>query len=219
MRWVAGAGAFGFNPTVVGPATGTLTIYSNAAGSPHVIQLAGTGLTATSLTLVDVYSRKTHASAGTYDLVIDTAAPLHGAVTVEPRFAMGGHRIVFDFNGPVAVPGSALVVDDAGQTLAAHISSSDHEVTVLLPNVPDRTRVQITLNGVNGSAGGVAAIGFLVGDVNDSGKVNSGDIAAVKARLSRPANGGNFEFDVNLSGVITQSDLTAVKSRAGWRLP
>ena len=165
-----------------------------------------------------MYSRKTHGPAGTHELIIDRAAPLHGAVTVESRFAMGGHLIVFDFGGPIRDPASAVVVDGAAQNLPKYVSYSGHEVYVLLPNVPDRSRVQVTLTGVNASAGGVAAIGFLVGDVNDSGKVNSGDISAMKARLTRPVNGGNFEFDVNLSGVITQADLAAVKARAGSAL-
>src|SRR5262249_29804994 len=33
-----------YKPTSLGPKTGTLTITDNAAGSPHVIQLSGTGV-------------------------------------------------------------------------------------------------------------------------------------------------------------------------------
>jgi hypothetical protein len=44
----------GFTPTVAGPASGVLTITSNASGSPHTVTLTGSGTPATTTTAVSV---------------------------------------------------------------------------------------------------------------------------------------------------------------------
>ena len=93
------------------------------------------------------------------------------------------------------------------------------DVIVTLVGIPDNTRVKVTLTNVNGAAGAFAAVGFLAGDVNGSGRVNAGDIAGVKARKGQTADVGNFRFDVNASGAIDASDERMVKARAGLGLP
>ncbi len=177
------------------------------------------GAAAPSLTLTGIQSRKDHGPAVTHNLPIDTGVPITGAVTVEPRVIGAGHRIVFAFSDTVTATGSATAVNGAGQAVPGTLSASGNEVTVTLPGVPESSRVLITLTGVNGSAGGTAALGFLVGDVNNTRSVSSADISGVKARSGQTATASNFKFDVNATGVINASDISAVKARSGLTLP
>ena len=167
-----------------------------------------------SLALLGVQSRKTHGIAGTFDLpIIALVAP---NITVEPRIIDTGHRIVFQFDGPITVPGSASVAPIGSAT----VSASGSEVTVLLTAIPDNQRLTVSLSGVNGSATSVqAAIGFSVGDANNTQSVNSSDISGVKARSGQATTAANFKFDVNISGAINSSDISAVKARSGLTLP
>ena len=167
-----------------------------------------------SLALLGVQSRKTHGIAGTFDLpIIALVAP---NITVEPRIIDTGHRIVFQFDGPITVPGSATVAPMGSAT----VSASGSEVTVLLTAIPDNQRVTVSLSGVNGGATSVqAAIGFSVGDANNTQSVNSSDISGVKARSGQTTTAANFKFDVNISGAINSSDISAVKARSGLTLP
>ena len=97
---------------------------------------------------------------------------------------------------------------------------SGNDVLVTLTNVPDNQRVTVTLSGVNGSINPPpAAIGFLVGDVNNTRSVNSSDISSVKARSGQATTALNFKFDVNATGAVNSSDISAVKARSGLTLP
>jgi len=93
-------------------------------------------------------------------------------------------------------------------------------VEVTLAGVDDNRRVTVQLTGVNGSATASASIGFLVGDINGSGRVTGTDISAVKARSGAVLSAGNnFLFDLNLNGTISITDVSAAKARAGRVLP
>ena len=171
------------------------------------------------LTLISVQSRKDHGSAGTHNLPVDTGVPITGAVTVESRVIGSGHRIVFVFSKPVTALSSATAVNGAGQAVPGTVSAIGSEITVTLPGVPDNSRVLITLTGVNGTIDATAAVGFLVGDVNNTRSVNSSDISGVKARSGQATIASNFKFDVNATGAINSSDISAVKARSGLTLP
>ena len=159
-------------------------------------------------------SRKTH-GAGDFDLPIDTTL-VPPAITVEPRAIGAGHTIVFRFNVLVTSAGTVSIAPVG--TATAAISGND--VLVTLANIPDNQRVTVTLANVNGSLNPPpAAIGFLVGDVNNSRSVNSSDISGVKARSGQTTDASNFRFDVNASGAINSSDISAVKARSGLSLP
>jgi len=170
--------------------------------------------------LTGVVSRKTHGSAGSFDLPIDTAAAIGGAVSVESRIIGAGHMLVFQFDGPITSAGSASVVDGASNPLgAASAAASGNEVIVTLINIPDNQRVRVALTGVNNSSNAEAAAGFLVGDINGSRSVNATDISGVKARSGQATDASNFRFDINASGGINATDISAVKARAGLVLP
>ena len=170
--------------------------------------------------LQSVVSRKTHGVAGTFDLTIDNAAAIGGAVTVEPRAIGAGHRIVFQFSGLVTSAGSVAVVDQLGAAIgSASVQAVGNTVEVTLTGIADNRRARVTLAGVNGIVAAEASMGFLVGDANNTRSVNSSDISSVKARSGQTANVSNFRFDVNTTGAINSADISVVKARSGLVLP
>jgi hypothetical protein len=195
----------------------------NAAGtSAPSANVNATPSASSILTLLGVQSRKTHAVAGTFDLAIDTTQAIGGAITVEPRAIGAGHLVVFQFNVPIT-SFTSLGVTDAGMAPIGSFSSASvgNDLQVTLTGIPDNRRVQISLNNANGPGGPsvVAAIGFLVGDINNSRAVNATDISGVKARSGLSTNSSNFRFDLNSSGGINATDIAAVKARSGLVLP
>ena len=167
------------------------------------------------LTLLDVFSRKIHGAAGTHNLLLDKTVSISGAVTVEPRVIGSGHSIVFQFNNPIGQPGTVTVSPQGSATAAVN----GNEVVVTLTGVADNRRATVSLTGVNGTLNAEAAMGFLVGDVNNSRSVTAADISGVKARSGQTTTALNFKFDVNATGAINASDISAVKARSGLTLP
>ena len=171
------------------------------------------------LALTGAQSRKTHGAAGTYDLPLDRAAAITGAITVESRVIGSGHTIVFQFDGAITATGTASSVDVAGAAIGnVSPQASGNDVVVTLTNVPDNRRVTVNLAGVNGAVNTQVSIGFLAGDINNTFTVNSSDISAIKSRSGQTANAGNFRYDINVSGGINSSDISAVKARSGTSL-
>lgn len=217
--FTAATGSIANNATVcvrhtsaaAGNTTATTTL--NVGG----VNVSFTSTTAPLLVLTAVQSRKTHGAAGIFDLPIDLAP---GAVTVESRLIGGGHAIVFQFNSPIALAGTATVTPVG----AATASSLGNDVMVTLTGIPDNQRVTVSLTGVSAVNGGAASasslvIGFAAGDINNTRSVNSSDIAGVKARVGQTASATNFKFDANASGSIDSSDVSVVKARSGKVLP
>jgi hypothetical protein len=83
---------------------------------------------------------------------------------------------------------------------------------------------QIGLTGVVSGSGGTADIpgpqwGLLIGDVNASGVVTSGDTNLCKAQALQAVTTGNFRNDINASGAITTGDVNLIKQHALEQLP
>lgn len=195
-------------------------IATNAVGNSAPSNLLSlTPSAAAPLALTDVKSRKTHGAAGTFDLPIVTGIPVTGAVTVEPRANSDGHLIVFEFTQTIANFGSVSVTD-AGSTPIGNASAvaSGKSIVVALSGLPDNQRATIAVTGINGALDISAAMGFLVGDINNTGTVNASDIVAVKSSIGSTITLQNFRVDVNASGAISASDVPAVKARAGKTL-
>jgi mono/diheme cytochrome c family protein len=193
---------------------------TNAAGTS--VASAGASVTPVAAAFTGtVLSRKTHGVAGTFDLAIDTAPAIGGAVTVESRAIGAGHQIVFQFSDAISAAGTVSVVNAAAMPVgSASAMAAGNEVIVTVTGIPDNSRATVTLTGVNGGISvAPVSIGFLVGDVNNSRSVNATDISGIKARSGQAASASNFRFDLNASGGINATDIAAVKARSGLVLP
>ena len=174
------------------------------------------------IALSGVKSRKTHAAAGNFDLLLDTIPIISGAVTVESRSNGASHLIVFQFTRPISASGIATAVNGSGAPITiSAVNFLGNDVSVTLTGVADNSRARVSLSGVNTDAtlNPSVSLGFLVGDVNNTGSVNSSDISGVKARSGQTTDLTNFKFDLNASGTINSSDISAVKARSGLILP
>lgn len=196
----------------------------SGTGTCVVILGGATTVTATftggPFSLLAVQSRKTHTGVGAFDIPIDTTVAIGGLITVEPRTIGAGHTIVFQFSGPVTSVGGVTSLDAASAAIGnATFAIVGSDVEVTLTGLPENRRANITLSNVNTSINATAAMGFMVGDVNNTRSVNSSDISSVKARSGQPTTALNFRFDVNSSGAINSSDISAVKARSGLVLP
>lgn len=211
--------------TVMGLPNGTpvscTVVATNAIGSssPSAASNSVTP-TAPTIALLSVQSRKNHGSAGDQFLPIALNLPINGPITIEPRDARRGHTLIFDFATAIATAGTATVIDAAAQPIGqAYTTPSGNTVVVTLTNIPDNQRVTVQLAGINGFGTASVSLGFLVGDINGSQKVNGADFSAIKAKaagMGTPVTAANYKLDLNQSGTIDNADLTMAKARAGW---
>ncbi len=217
-------------------ATSPITVSGLANGvayscSVRATNAIGTGAASSSVAVTPVspiaftgtvVSRKSHGAAGSYPITLNNTADINGAIGVEPRLpGSGGHVIVFGFTSAVSSVGSATVVDALGAPVGSAVATAvGNTVEVSLSGIPDNQRVLVSVTGVNGSAGAAVAMGFLIGDTNNSRRVTGADISAIKSRIGQPiASGNNRLFDLNLDGAVTQLDVNAAKARAGKVIP
>jgi hypothetical protein len=211
----------GYSASVGGSCGGSLvaTTYTTNAITANCTVIASFTLN-TALTAVQ--SRKTHGAAGVFDLAIDTAPLIGGAVTVEPRAIGAGHSIVFQFNQPVTTIGAVTATDISsspiGTANAVINPMNNTEVVVSLTGIVDIRRVKVSLNGVNTTLNVSASIGFLVGDINQSRAVDASDVSAIKIRAGQPVNNTTFMFDVNTTGTINASDVIIIRNKSGGAL-
>ncbi|CAN5637888.1 hypothetical protein BH20VER1_BH20VER1_29550 [soil metagenome] len=166
--------------------------------------------------LVGAASRLSHGFAGPFNV----AMPLDGS-GVEPRSASGNYTAVLSFDRPVQ-SGSAAVTSGVGSV--SSVSFSGNDMLVNLTGVADRQRLTVTATNVAGANGLVlssasVAMGFLVGDTNNSGGVTASDVAQTKSQSGQTTTAANFRTDVNASGSITASDIAQVKAASGAQLP
>ncbi|MCY7388382.1 MAG: hypothetical protein LH481_10010 [Burkholderiales bacterium] len=207
---------------VAGLANGTpydcaVTANNRSGASAASAIVSVTPIASAPLTLIGVKSRKTHSSAGVFDLVIDNTAPIGGPISVEPRIIGAGHKIVFQFNATVTSVGMVSVTDETAVTVAATTTQTGNEVAVLIATLADNKSVTVTVPTVNGQtlSNPSASLGFLVGDANNTRSVSASDISQVKSRSGQTTNAANFQFDINTTGAINSSDISAVKARSG----
>jgi alpha-tubulin suppressor-like RCC1 family protein len=207
----------------------TCTIAANQAGNanynaaPQVTQGFTILGTAPPLTLVSVKSRKTHGAAGDFDIAINPATAIGGAIDVESRAIGTGHKIVFSFNVAITATGSIAVTDKDGNPfmgVVATPSASGNDVVVTVTGIPDNRRAKFTLTNVNTESNSFSAsAGFLIGDVNSSRSVNTTDISGVRARNLQPITAANFKYDLNASGGINTTDVSQVRARSLLVIP
>jgi photosystem II stability/assembly factor-like uncharacterized protein len=171
------------------------------------------------LALSRVVSRKTHGTAGIFDVDM----PITGTSGVEDRSggASGDYTIVISVTNPVT-DGSAKVTAGSGSVSA--VSFSGNDMIVSLTGVANQQVLTLTASGVTDVNGNVLdpvsiPVGFLKGDTNGNRAVSASDVAQTKAQSGAPVTGMNFRQDVNVSGAINASDIAFVKSASGTSIP
>ncbi|MEP6922731.1 MAG: hypothetical protein ABI967_16555 [bacterium] len=170
-------------------------------------------------TVVSAVSRKTHGTAGTFDVDL----PLTGTPGIECRQGQGvnsdSHQVVATFIAPVTLQ-AAAVTSGTGSVLSA--TPSGNQVVVDLTGVANAQTIAITLFDVNDGTGArnvVIPMSLLLGDTTANAVVNASDVGQTKAQSGLAATAVNFRLDVTVSGDINASDIGLVKSKSGTALP
>jgi len=182
---------------------------------PSTYMVAGNNsCTATGILPIGAVSRKTHGSAGTFDIDL----PLSGPEGIECRTGgpNGNHTIVVTFPAPVTASSAAC----GGQSATTSINGS--VVTVNCTGVPNAQDIAITLTGVSDgtNAGNVSIpMGVLEGDTTANRAVNSSDISQTQSQSGQQVDNSNFREDVTINGLINSSDISLVQARSGTALP
>jgi hypothetical protein len=172
--------------------------------------------------LSSVVSRKTHGSAGDFDINV----PLAGTRTVECRNGNGTYTLVFTFPNVLTSVGgistSATGPTQPGPSTGS-IDTDPHKYIVNLTGVPNAQYITVTLNNVHDAihhVGDVSAtLGVLVGDVTGNGTASNTDVSNVKAQVAAPVTASNFRNDVTANGVISNTDVSTTKAQVGTTLP
>jgi hypothetical protein len=192
----------------VNAAGGTLSNEINFAATPGIW-------------LQSISSRKSHSSAGTFDVNL----PIDGS-GIEPR--TGDYTIVFRFANTLSAVTSASVSSTgtgSNPTITSRgIGTDAHEYIVNLSNVPNAQYTGVALTGITDSAGNTAtstaaAMGVLVGDIDASRRVDSTDVFQVRQRSLQNANSSNFRADVDGSGRIDSTDVFMTRQKSLTALP
>jgi hypothetical protein len=154
--------------------------------------------------LTKVVSRKTHGSAGTFDLDIISGS----AIECRSGGANSDYDIVFAFDGPAP----AVNVATCNGTPSAG-ASTGNEATVHCTGVQNAQYLTVQLNSLP-----AVSVGILLGDTTSNGTVNSSDIGQTQSQSGQTVTQDNFREDVTVNGAINSSDIALVQSQSGTAL-
>ena len=193
------------------------------AGEMYVLDYGNGRLVALdgpALALNSASSRMQHASLGAVDVALVRNRPFPELVSIEPRQHTGAASLQLAFNAPAGSAISAKLRNAAGAVTAVLPFTIDGaNISVALPTLPDASRWQIDIEGLNGTGASlVVPIGFLTGDVGGTGLVSAADIVAIKRNAGMALTAGNARFDLNRDGVIDNVDANIARSRSGTKL-
>lgn len=193
-----------------------------SAGAPALMAKYPTDLPLAPL--IYISSRKVHGNAGAFDLTL----PLSGVPAVECRSGGpdGSYSIVFIF-AETLTSVDGVTVNGNGSVRDAEISADEYQYrqyVVNLSGVTDAQTISVTLHNVVDWAGDVSPevtvpMNVLVGDVNGSGLVDSGDVFLVRQQTGQQVTYSNFREDVNASGLIDSGDMFLTRQQTGTSLP
>jgi len=207
--------------------------YYSATSSASWNTRIGTFRFPSPLQLTSVASRMTHGSITTPPF-FDITFPLTGTRGVECRssasLGAGNYTLVFTFTNNLTSVASASVTSHdptsgTGTVSTSMVDSSDHHNYIVnLTNVSSAQYITVTLNSVldvTGVTGNVVSpqMGVLIGDVNASGLVDSGDVFLVRQQTGQSASNSNFREDVNTSGLIDSGDVFLTRQQTATSLP
>ncbi len=170
--------------------------------------------------LVSAVSHKTHGTAGAFDVDL----PLTDNPGIECRSGgvTGDYTMILTFSNTLINVGGVSVAP-CGLVSSSLPGPNANQYTVNLTGVCNAQYITVTLTDVRDSAGGdfnvAQSMGVLLGDVNASGVVDSGDVFLVRQQTLQPVSGSNFREDVNADGNIDSSDLIITRQQTGTSLP
>lgn len=171
--------------------------------------------------LLDVVSRKTHGSAGAFDIDL----PVIGPVGIECRSGGpdGDYTMIFTFAHNLLRVG-AVCCHGASVSSSMISTSNPSQYIVNLTSITNASYVTVTLDNVDGSEEThndtvAQEMGVLMGDVNASGQVDGNDVSAVQAATRQTVGSTNFRYDVNTNGVIDGNDVSATQAQTRTSLP
>ena len=171
-----------------------------------------------------VKSQQSHDGAGTFEIDFPVSGTPRG---VECRSGGGGgnYTVLLEFSCTLTSVGSVSASENGCGTLSAAGMISGDTYVVSLAGVCDAGLVAITLTDVNDSCANhsdsvsTPQMGFLIGDANGDGFVNSGDALQTRNRSGQVTDAINFRSDVNADGFVNSGDTTVVRARSGTSLP
>jgi uncharacterized protein (TIGR02597 family) len=162
---------------------------------------------------LNAVSRKTHGTAGVFDLNL----PLASSPGIESRQGQGAnsdqHQIIIAF--PTVVTFSSAAVTSGTASVSSTVGSGTAAITVNLAGVANAQWLTLTLANVSdGSNSNDIAIrmGFLLGDVNASGRVDGNDVSDVQLRTRESTDNTNFQYDVDANGRIDGNDVSITQA-------
>jgi hypothetical protein len=177
----------------------------------------------TVVTATGIVSRKTHGSAGDFDINLPLTGPPFG---IESRSggATNEYTLVFTFASTLSSVDSASVTSGTGSVSNSAIGADANDYVVNLTDVANAQEITVTLTNVTDTLGNSSpsvpcTMGVLVGDTTVNRIVNASDIGQTKAQSGLPASASNFRNDVNVNGTVNASDISLVKARSGTSLP
>jgi hypothetical protein len=168
---------------------------------------------------VSVVSRKTHGSAGDFNVDLLNANP---GIECRTGPTSGAHTVVVTFGAPVTVNNVTVTPGAGGTATMAGSSINGSVVTISLTGVSNAQTLTINLIGVSdGTHSGNVSIpmGVLLGDVNANGLVDGNDVSAVQGQTRQPVTATNFREDVNANGIIDGNDVSITQGQTRTSLP
>ncbi len=176
------------------------------------------------LTLASAVSRKSHGSAGNFDLtlVLDPASN----ATVEPRSG-GPSQIIFTFSDDVVASDGMISANEFTITNATYSSASisGNQLTLNLTGIVDQSVVTIALSGIESTGGDPltgdndVAIRALLGDANQNQVVDRPDITLLRAHMNEAVDNTNFVLDLDLNGIVGPHDGRIVRQNKTHTVP
>ncbi|MEO8133208.1 MAG: hypothetical protein ABI831_04435 [Betaproteobacteria bacterium] len=194
-------------------------VVSNASGNANGSDATFTTSACSTTTplLASVKSRKTHGTAGTFDLnLVNT--PLNPSTETRNGPVQA---IVFVFDKPV-ISGSASTSE--GTATVGTPTFSGNEMTAPLTLVSNSQYVTVNVSNVAGSGGGTGGsgsvrVGFLFGDANQSRQVMVADVGLINAAILQSVTTSNFRLDLNADGKLTVADKGLANANLLIKLP
>jgi hypothetical protein len=176
-----------------------------------------------------VVSRKTHGSAGNFDV----ALPINGPAGIECRSGgpSNNYTLVYTFDRPVGSSGNASVTQgtatvappSSGQSNPS-IGANPNQVVVNLTNVANVQHLIVTLSNVQDTSGNTlpsvaGRMDVLVADTNADRFTDAVDVSQTKSQSGQAVANFNFREDLNTDGFIDAVDVALAKSKSGTALP